>query len=222
MEAAFLRYVLRRALTLPPHVVAGKALGLVRRRAVAWARRRADQRHGSHSRLHPNAPFTARLRLTAEDIPPALHEALRAAGQSLFDHRFDLLGSGPVEVAYGAACAGYCSHRYGPGAPVIPDGGGLWLDAHVNRSNRDEARRLWRLIGNDDYRPIDWQLDFRSGYRWRGAAHIAELSVPVNAGADVKVPWELGRLQHLPQFALCAIVAAEGGQGFAPAERYVR
>ncbi len=140
----------------------------------------------------------------------------------MLDHRFDLLGSGPVEVAYGAACAGYCGHRYGPGAPVAPDGGGLWLDAHVNRSNRDEARRLWRLVGDDDYRPIDWQLDFRSGYRWRGAAHIVELSVPVDAGADVKVPWELGRLQHLPHLALCAIVAAEGGKGFAPAERYVR
>jgi hypothetical protein len=40
-------------------------------------------------------------------------------------------------------------------------------------------------------------------------------------GADVKVPWELARLQHLPQLALCAILAHAGAAGFAPAVRYV-
>jgi hypothetical protein len=37
---------------------------------------------------------------------------------------------------------------------------------------------------------------------------------------DVKVPWELARLQHLPQLALAYRAATAGTPGFEPAERY--
>ncbi len=44
---------------------------------------------------------------------------------------------------------------------------------------------------------IDWQRDFKSGHRWR-EAHISRVPTVPAEGADIKVPWELARCQHLP------------------------
>jgi hypothetical protein len=51
---------------------------------------------------------------------------------------------------------------------------------------------------NDDaYQKIDWQKDFKSGYAWDFSAESKSLTYGEINGVDVKVPWELGRLQHL-------------------------
>ena len=63
------------------------------------------------------------------------------------------------------------------------------------------------------YVPIDWQLDFKSGFRWdEGLWHgrIAYGNVP---GADVKVPWELARMQHLVALALASAYADDPDAG---------
>jgi len=44
---------------------------------------------------------------------------------------------------------------------------------------------------------IDWQLDFKSGYRWSGDTPSAKIKYGHKRGADIKVPWELSRFQHL-------------------------
>ena len=47
--------------------------------------------------------------------------------------------------------------------------------------------------------PIDWHHDMKSGHRWPArfyGDYTDEDLMPGN-GADVKVPWELSRLQHL-------------------------
>jgi hypothetical protein len=48
-----------------------------------------------------------------------------------------------------------------------------------------------------DYQPIDWHSDFKSGYRWPELVwyeHVVVVGIP---GVDIKVPWELARMQHL-------------------------
>ena len=57
--------------------------------------------------------------------------------------------------------------------------------------------------------PIDWQLDFKSGYRWSEKIWASRLSYSHLPGVDVKVPWELSRMQHLPQLALRASILGE-------------
>jgi hypothetical protein len=44
---------------------------------------------------------------------------------------------------------------------------------------------------------IDWQRDFKSGFRWDPRGFSARLRYGDTPGADVKVPWELSRFQHL-------------------------
>jgi hypothetical protein len=222
MDRATLAHLLRRAVTLPPHRVVARAAAIARQHALDLWQRRSDRAHATYSPPLRSVPWRNRVALDAIDIPASLHEPLRLLAESYRRHRFDLLGSGPIEVRYGLACRGFAGHKYPPHPGFAADRDGAWLAGEINTANLTAAQELWRRIDNAAYRPIDWQIDFRSGYRWRADAHFTQLSIPVDVGADVKVPWELGRLQHLPQLALCAILAAAGTAGFAPAADYVR
>lgn len=95
----------------------------------------------------------------------------------IIEHRFNLLGSGWVKV------------EQTPGVGQLSSG------------NRARSGTIRELI-DTDYRPIDWQLDFKSGYRWREDRLSGTLHYGHAPGVDVKLPWELARLQHLPWLAL--------------------
>lgn len=47
-----------------------------------------------------------------------------------------------------------------------------------------------------NYILIDWHVDFKTGYRWNPKKYYKDIEIPY-AKADIKVPWELSRLQHL-------------------------
>ena len=56
------------------------------------------------------------------------------------------------------------------------------------------------------YEPIDWQRDYKSGYRWSEKTWYKDIKFGDKLGVDIKVPWELARFQHLPQLAIFALV----------------
>lgn len=99
-----------------------------------------------------------------------------------------------------------------------PDGSELdGLFAAAKRYMRHEFNLLgsgWvcvnRTDGGDGYRPIDWQRDFKSGYLFAPDVPSAALEQSVfPEGVDIKWPWELSRMQHLPQLALAAVCQEE-------------
>ncbi|MBX7066629.1 MAG: heparinase II/III family protein [Parachlamydiales bacterium] len=51
------------------------------------------------------------------------------------------------------------------------------------------------------YIPIDWHIDFKSGFRWNENVSSLDIQYGDRQGADVKVPWELARMQHLTMLA---------------------
>ncbi len=59
--------------------------------------------------------------------------------------------------------------------------------------------KCYNLI-SDDYKLIDWQCDFNNNYNWP-MEWSKSITYGNNNGSDIKVPWELGRLQHLPNLA---------------------
>lgn len=132
----------------------------------------------------------------------------------LFDrysnHRFDLLGSGWLGSGYDAVAPGLEGHVYAMNIslpPVLDDG--AWLAAVVSDEHLVSSRALWCLLREigPTYTPIDWQRDRKSGFRWSAQqphSRQFQLSRGV-AGADIIQPWELSRLQHLPQLALIAL-----------------
>lgn len=169
-----------------------------------------------HSRFaFLNADFIAALAADFPDFP----ELLRRQAADALEHRFDLLGSGPTVVAHGVPCHGVEGVIYAMSQPVHADRAGNWLGGRINGANLAEAKRLWRLA-DAGYVPIDWQLDFKSGYRWREDCWHRDIGFAESAGVDVKVPWELARCQHLPALALACHFAAGGYPGFHPAEDY--
>ena len=136
--------------------------------------------------------------------------------------RFDLLGSGWTEVRYGMECRGLEGHVYAPEPAPEIDAQGEWLAGQVPPNNLPESRRLWQLL-DAAYVPIDWQRDFISGYRWNARIWYKDISYgKKNPGADVKVPWELARMQHLPTLAWAFGLAQAGEPGFAEPKTYFR
>ncbi len=136
-------------------------------------------------------------------------------------HQFDLLGSGWTKIEYGMQCRGLHGHYYLKGAAVNCDTGGNWLAEHVNRGNLAKARRIWALV-DSDYEPIDWQIDFRSGYRWSAKQWYQHIPFRDGGGIDIKVPWELARMQHLTQLAWAFRAARARQSGFQLANVYAR
>ena len=160
----------------------------------------------------PSQPLRSHLTRLSEASLREVRETIAALSDYYLSHRFDLLGSGWVRVVHGMKIAGLEGHIFDPGPAVASDTDGHWLVGRINKSNLAESRRLWSLI-QPGYTPIDWQLDFKSGYRWSELHWYREIRWGHVEGADVKVPWELGRMQHLPQLAVAYAVAETGLSG---------
>ena len=122
-------------------------------------------------------------------------DGIRAAASQALEHRFDLLGSGLVEVAHGLSARGVEGHRYPSGGTIAPDRNGEWLRRRVTPANFPTSQRLWQNT-DPGYRPIDWQLDFKSGYRWRDQLwhrdiRFGELPGPVVEIEAARLIWPL-------------------------------
>ncbi len=205
-----LRQLIEYSLSLPPRQVASKGWRLACRLLVAYGDQVLGHFHSTYTELTPDA---GEIESYVAEIPANLIKPLSAAIAALsrhyLDHRFDLLGSGWVKVEQGMRCPGFEGVAYPPysGRPRVSSG------------NRRHAQTIRQMIDNR-YQQIDWQLDFKSGYRWsewHATGAIVYGHVP---GADVKVPWELSRLQHLPHLAWAFILAKAGEDGFEAPETY--
>ncbi len=152
---------------------------------------------------------------------PAYPDLVRRQAQQAVEHRFNLLGSGWVTVAHGMDCHGVHGVSYPDSRPVEADRRGAWLAGRINKANLSKAQAVWRLV-EDGYMPIDWQSDFKSGYRWREDTWYRDIRFGHLPGVDVKVPWELARMQHLPTLAIASQFSNAGLASFQPADSYAR
>jgi Heparinase II/III-like protein/Heparinase II/III N-terminus len=154
----------------------------------------------------------APIRAVATWIAPAAELHRRNA--------FDILGSGWQEVRHGMDCPGTEGNCYPPASTVTADRDGDWLETRINAANLATSRSIWRLT-DPSYQPIDWQLDVKSGYRWREGQWAADAPIGHLPGVDVKVPWELARMQHLAVLAWAYALARDGHPGLQPAAVYL-
>ncbi|MBF0095473.1 MAG: hypothetical protein HQL34_13140, partial [Alphaproteobacteria bacterium] len=177
---SLLGYALRQS----PLVVAGKAARVGRRKVLALV----NQGIRSHRSPYPplrKAPPRGPSLLDAPfriQVPEAVQAVLLARCREILGHRFDLLGSGWLDAGY-------------PDAP-----GRERLIARLPPGARAQAAALWALV-DPSYRPIDWHADVKSGVRWPEGRWKDGIRYGHMKGVDVKVPWELARLQHLPMLA---------------------
>lgn len=116
------------------------------------------------------------------------------------NHRFDLLGSGWARVDYKNNSKGLENYRYEL-PEIVPDRQGDFLSTLINRKNLKSSLKIWSYL-DEEYVPIDWQKDFISGYRWDNDRWYRPQMTADDMGGDIKVPWELSRMQHLPRLAV--------------------
>jgi hypothetical protein len=116
---------------------------------------------------------------------------LREYCNDFLNHEFDLLGSGVK-----------CVDLQMSKEKFIEDG--------INNANREVAYEIYSHIDNE-YNLINWNTDFVSGYNWDNSKKSQILSYEDLDGVDVKLPWELGRLQH---FIPMAYLASKGNDEF--------
>jgi hypothetical protein len=164
-----------------------KAVGRLKRVSDAWG----DRVRGTYAYRFRDGEGGRTLRAGLAGLRLAMPREDRggapAAAARCLEHTFDLLGSGWVRVEEGMACPGMEGHAYRARRRRPDTGSGR---------NARESRRILGLI-EAPYRRLDWQIDFKSGYRWSEATWFKGIRIGPAPGADIKVPWELGRMQHL-------------------------
>jgi hypothetical protein len=205
----------RKARALPTKVVLGKIINKSRSLInYKFAEIRDQLSPSFYDDYKPSSPLMTRL--VGKCIPLINEEYADTLAQLCkyyLEHRFDLLGSGWVQVRHGMVCRGLEGHRYQMAGPVHAE------QDFLNTANYREVRRIRECISKR-YQPIDWHLDFKSGYRWEPKTWYRDIPYGHLPGVDIKVPWELSRLQHLPQLAQAYYYAIRNSNDFEQAEVY--
>lgn len=216
-------YQIQRAVQMPPREIAARLTRKVVRRFDGVHRRGRDmflETYAPESQIPTGQIGRIIGPIDVSSIRPQAGLIAELA-ERVLQHRFNLLGSGWVPVQFGEACPGLAGRCYRHEHAVVPDPAGNWLRSRLNRANAGRGAAIWKLI-DPGYIPIDWQRDFKSGFRWSESTWYREIRYGDADGADVKVPWELARMQHLPQLAWAYALARSGDGGFHDAEVYQR
>lgn len=207
-----LSHLIRHALNLSPRAAIAKGGEYSYRIAKAYVHQALISRRSTYSVLAskdkdraewPDHDFGA---INERLLSPLSKDLLQYADNGA-EHCFNLLGSGLVKVEYGLRAAGFEGHEY----PVHTiQKTAEQIVARVSPGNKSRAGAIRDLI-DKKYSPIDWQIDFKSGYRWSENTVSKALPYGHEPGVDIKVPWELARFQHLPGLALAYQLNRQAG-----------
>ena len=218
-----LKYYLHRAISIPPHKLALKVMDRTGRKIKYLFQQQNDVRSSTYS--HPVLSSSGELHRYLQTLPiNLLHsqvEKISMLAELFLAHQFNLLGSSWAQVKHGMSCRGLDGYRYEMGSLGKVDSEGHWLKSRINQSNLVESQRIWSLVDHN-YKPIDWQLDFKSGFRWSENTWYLDIPFGHKPGVDIKVPWELARMQHLPHLVWAYALAGNGQPGFLPPQVYVK
>ncbi len=214
---------LKTILTLPPHRVARKISNLIEKKVIRYKDRIRDHLFSTYTASPPCCPLPLLSYLPQIPIKKLLpfQATIHALSQHYLQHQFDLLGSGWKQVKHGMSCDGLEGYCYQMGGSIKSDSAGKWLEGRINAGNLEESQRIWSLI-DAEYTPIDWHLDFKSGYRWEEGTWYLDIRYAQRPGVDIKVPWELARMQHLPMLAWAYALSIHATEGFARPEKYIQ
>lgn len=188
----------------PPHVIAAKVVNKLKR---GYKDRTHKKKVTSGDHRIPKDSLRIHSLISIPETP--LPDGLNLITEQYLQHRFNLLGSGWVSNRYDSTVLGLEDIKYNLNLHIPAyDENGEWLKLVVLPHHLGFSKHVWSLIReiHPDYQPIDWQKDFKCGFRWSAQHWFKGQRKLMDGfkGADLKVPWELSRLQHLPQLALYA------------------
>ncbi len=197
---------------LPPAEALAKVRAHLQKKWSAREVRRRDRHTPSYTADLPKGMIARYFQVPDMDVLAVSSNILRRITDLYLNHHFDVLGSGWVSVHHGMRCNGLEGQRY-----QSPSDG---PSREVNDANREVSKSI-RTALSQQYVPIDWHIDFKSGYRWRADTWYQDIPYGHQPGVDIKVPWELARMHHLTALAQAYALAANGHEGFQRPEIYL-
>ncbi len=159
------------------------------------------------SNLHSNNGIPGYFEPPSTDVLKGYKEQVFSVADRIVAHEFNVLGSGWTYVGHNSDCPGFEGYRYSPADRAVEE-----ENLSFNSFNDEPSSRILEALGNS-YNRIDWQLDFRSGYQWNEYQWYKDIEYGNVPGADIKIPWELGRMQHLIVLAYAFILSGGSGKG---------
>ncbi|WP_211436451.1 alginate lyase family protein [Campylobacter mucosalis] len=161
-----------------------KIIYKVKNKAKDKFKKFSDLNTDTHINFNTNLIKISYIKLNELNVSSISREVSSYLSKMYLSHRFDLLGSGWVKNSYEGTALGVEGYRY---------------DMNVVAPKSS-------IIKSDSYELIDWQKDFKSGFRWSEKKWYKDQRIGHRLGSDIKVPWELSRFQHLSQLAIFALV----------------
>mgnify|MGYP000859079694 CR=1 FL=1 len=116
-------------------------------------------------------------------------EQIKVGAALVSENKFDLLGSGIKTVRLEQKKHNNIKEEFQPEIIEL-------IESFPNKENRKTALSLLDQI-DKEHKFIDWQSDFKSNYHWDISSVSSKIKYGNVKGADIKVPWELGRMQYL-------------------------
>ena len=176
-----LNYYIKKAITMGPQELAKKVVNKINTKFKNKIQKTKDL--SKSTRINFNVPLIQNSYIDVKqfDTSNIDSKVAKYLSQMYCEHRFDLLGSGWVKNSYDSVALGVEGYKY-----------------NMNVSPSQSVA--------SGYESIDWQKDYKSGYRWSENTWYKDIKFGDKLGVDIKVPWELSRLQHLPQLAIFTIV----------------
>jgi len=199
-----------KSINMPPKQALRKAVKLLIRNCKDTYHYQIDNKHATFINQKDSLIIINKYfqKLSVNILDKDINQILSLANRYI-NHQFDILGSGWSKVKHGMNCPGLHGYCYKMGRTVQAYAKGHWLDNLINKSNLEKSKIIWSTISDAAYKAIDWQLDFKSGYRWSEKCWYKKVKYGSIPGVDVKVPWELSRMHHLVQFAFAYGITKE-------------
>lgn len=174
-----INYYIKKAIAKPPHILIKKVAQKIESKLKLITQKHKDLKRSTHISFNVPLINNSYVNIKELDISCINKQAANYLSKMYLDHRFNLLGSGWIKNSYDVESLGVEGYKY---------------------SMNVAAKSL-----SSEYKPIDWQKDYKSGYRWSEKIWYKDIRYGHLPGVDIKVPWELARMQHLPQLAIFAL-----------------
>jgi hypothetical protein len=200
-----IRFQLRQISALPVTALPQKAFDILFKKHVNARLRAHDEAHSTFLKKEISSDLLSYFSAPDEHFLKPHETVFKRLTELYCEHKFDLLGSGWVQIFHGMKCRGVEGFVY---ESEVLKKEKNWLLKRINPANAEYSQKIWDLIP-DNYTPIDWQLDFKSSWRWSERTWSRDIRYGDKPGADIKVPCELGQMHHLVPLALSAILFKE-------------
>ncbi|MDA3844431.1 MAG: alginate lyase family protein, partial [Candidatus Kapabacteria bacterium] len=191
---------LKKALSISPEIAVKKLIGAADRKINLSAYRLNDLEKTTYS---TEKYFSGQKLFNYFTIPDKslldMHKYLiDIYANNCLDHKFDLLGSGLINNHFKIVMI---EQETKQSDNHFKDDSDLKLIVYnLNKYNIPESKKIAENI-DKDYKLIDWQIDSKCACFWSKNTWYKDVQYGHIPGPDIKMPWEIGRMQHLPMIA---------------------